>query len=427
MMESGLRRYTFKLYPNAGQAVALDAHRRMHCALYNALLQQRIEAYRRQSRTLSYYDQCKELTALRNDADIGAEWAALSSDAMAATAQRVDRAMQAFFRRAKEGAGAQAGFPRFKRSDDYPGFSFKKHGSGWNLKWRDAGNRPSCGSLYFKAVPGRVKFRGRLPAKPEQIKTCELLWRGGDWWLSLVVEMAPHRPLANEKGEVAFNLVDHFARVKSANGGHPAGPDGMIYVMRDGRISLLDHGANGTSVPAALETGTNGGGVGRHQPSSAVPAAPEIGTLQQAMARCKRGSNRYRKLKRLKARKEARVARRRREALHEWTTELSRQFGELRIVKPASIKEATKSGKGSEREWGAAVQTKATINRAMLDQAPALAVQMLEYKLAEAGGHTEVVADDNPPVDAGMSLVLLAKAARRTRRTLKREKELLNG
>ena len=39
-----LRRYTFKLRPNVAQAEALDRPRRMHAALYNALLQQRVEA-----------------------------------------------------------------------------------------------------------------------------------------------------------------------------------------------------------------------------------------------------------------------------------------------------------------------------------------------------------------------------------------------
>src|SRR5690554_2640392 len=102
---------------------------------------------------------------------------------MVATLERLDLAYKAFFRRARAGAGRSAGFPRFKRADDFPGISFKKHGSGWNIQWRgrDDRGRPSCGSLYVKAVPGRVKFHGRLPAEPEAIKTCDVLWRDGAW------------------------------------------------------------------------------------------------------------------------------------------------------------------------------------------------------------------------------------------------------
>ena len=35
--------------------------------LYNAALQQRIEAYKKQGKSLSFFDQCKELTELRGD------------------------------------------------------------------------------------------------------------------------------------------------------------------------------------------------------------------------------------------------------------------------------------------------------------------------------------------------------------------------
>lgn len=131
-----MRRYVFKLYPSKSQADALDRHRRMHCALYNALLQQRIEAYARcvdhvtgKGKTLSFYDQSKQITLLRKD---DADYDALSSDSLAATAQRVDNAFKAFFRRAKAGAGASSGFPRFKSSKHYPGFDFR-YGRGCKL------------------------------------------------------------------------------------------------------------------------------------------------------------------------------------------------------------------------------------------------------------------------------------------------------
>jgi len=149
----------FRLYPNAVQAAALERQRRMHCDLYNGLIQQRIEAYSRQGRTLTYYDQCKELTALRAD---DPEYAAMSSASMAATAQRVDRAFQAFFRRAKQGMGHRAGFPRFKSGRFYPGFSFKRHRSGWAVEFREASDgRPTHGRLRIKGVPRTIRVRGR--------------------------------------------------------------------------------------------------------------------------------------------------------------------------------------------------------------------------------------------------------------------------
>ena len=57
--------YKYRLFPNSTQAVALTDMLGSFCDLYNACLQQRIEAYRRQGRTLSYSDQASELKAVR--------------------------------------------------------------------------------------------------------------------------------------------------------------------------------------------------------------------------------------------------------------------------------------------------------------------------------------------------------------------------
>ena len=57
--------YKYRLFPNSTQAVALTDMLGSFCDLYNACLQQRIEAYRRQGRTLSYSDQAGELKAVR--------------------------------------------------------------------------------------------------------------------------------------------------------------------------------------------------------------------------------------------------------------------------------------------------------------------------------------------------------------------------
>jgi len=138
-----------------------------------------------------------------------------------------------------------------------------------------------------------------------------------------------------------------------------------------------------------------------------------------------RASGTYKKLKRRKAKLEGKAARRRREGLHEWSTGLAVRLCDLRIYKP-DIKDVTTSGRGDERDWGAAVETKADVNNRILGQAPALAIQMLKYKIAERGGRTEVVVDDKAPATAGNATVRLAKMARRTKRNLKREKELLH-
>src|SRR5215467_6983047 len=59
------RSYKYRLYPARSQAVALNAMLGAFCDLYNAGLQQRIEAYQRQRKSLRYLDQANELKAVR--------------------------------------------------------------------------------------------------------------------------------------------------------------------------------------------------------------------------------------------------------------------------------------------------------------------------------------------------------------------------
>lgn len=57
--------YKYRLYPSRGQCEALTAMLGAFCDLYNAALQQRIEAYRRRGMSLRYLDQANELKATR--------------------------------------------------------------------------------------------------------------------------------------------------------------------------------------------------------------------------------------------------------------------------------------------------------------------------------------------------------------------------
>ncbi len=225
-----IRRYTFKLYPTPSQAKVMEERRRLHCQLYNAALQQRIEAYRRQEKTLGLYDQQAEIAALRAECE---EFAPIAVTELRGTLKRLDDAMKAFFRRAKSGAGASSGFPRFRRSDDYPGWGYYDK-SGWSVAFRDNGTRH--GRLYMKGI-GRVKMRGLLPMVATQ-KSADVIFRDGIWKLSLVVEIATRRERGNAAGHVHFDLIESFASVRMSNGGCPAGPNAIVSTAADGRITL---------------------------------------------------------------------------------------------------------------------------------------------------------------------------------------------
>jgi putative transposase len=427
-----LRRYTFKMYPNRAQSDALDATRRAHCRLYNAALQERIDAYRLAGRTLTFFDQCKSLKYIRAD---DPAYAAMSAGSLAETLRRVSNAFDAFFRRAKQGRGAASGFPRYQRSADYPSIPYREAGHGWHL---DADARRAR----FKGIPGSIRLRGRFPLAPQAIRNCDLVLRAGVWWFSVVVEMTPRLRRDDEQHcEIAFDLVDSFADVTFADGGYAAGSEGAVSAASDDRISphrQEQSDAGGMhpqrvrslnerreavglpTVPLVRSPDERGEAVGI-TPSEArerEARSPDERGEAVGISRCRRGSARQRRLKRLLARKQARAARQRRGALHRWTTAIARRTASLTITAPASLPEITASGRGDARRWGAAVRIKAEFNRHVLDQTPGLAIAMLAYKLAERGGAVAILDDAAPKAAIGNSVVTATKENRKLKRTI---------
>lgn len=94
--------------------------------LYNFALEQRIQAYKTHQKSISQFQQMREVTELRHAFP---EYKEIISDVLHNVIKRLDRAYQAFFRRMK--TGKKAGFPRFKSEDRYNSITFRK--SGWKL------------------------------------------------------------------------------------------------------------------------------------------------------------------------------------------------------------------------------------------------------------------------------------------------------
>ena len=101
------RRVTYKLYPSPSQVAALERVCDLHRALYNAALEERIEAYRKAKRSISFADQCKSVTAIRLD---DPAYRALNAQSLQVTLKRLDRAFQSFFRRVKAGQAPREPF-----------------------------------------------------------------------------------------------------------------------------------------------------------------------------------------------------------------------------------------------------------------------------------------------------------------------------
>lgn len=165
-----LRTFQSRLLPNAAQRAMLERILADNCETYNAALQERKEAYKLERKSISYYDQQAELTALRADGSY--DW--LACDIMRDPLRRVDRAFKGFYGRCKR--GEKAGFPRFRSRLRYDSFGF---------------NEPTVRERSIK-IPkvGDIRARGgrSIVGNP---KMCTIKRDGDRWIASVVCDIGP--------------------------------------------------------------------------------------------------------------------------------------------------------------------------------------------------------------------------------------------
>lgn len=165
-----IRSFQFRLLPNATQRAALERILDDNAETYNAALQERIEAWKLQRKSISYRDQQNELTELRQDPAF--QWMAV--DIQRDPLRRVDLAFRAFFRRCK--AGQKPGFPRFRSRFRYDSFSFCRPArNGRSIKIPNLG--------YIRMRGGR-EIRGVA-------KECNIKRDGERWTASVVCDIGP--------------------------------------------------------------------------------------------------------------------------------------------------------------------------------------------------------------------------------------------
>ena len=512
-----LRRYTFKLYPNAAQEAAMREQARLCAVLWNALLEMREDYYRRAKQqglkktSLSAFDQGKDLTAMNADPDC-AEFKALGRGTQERVADMLDLAMKAFFKRAKAGAGAASGYPRYKstrHAENIPlrepvksGWKFEPKGAngeclsgafsskkkrehtrksgvsvgsgaeplqmrGDDRRFEDESRRrrgadslqtrgddrdsidqrpgfggaeplPSNGNnwrLTLRGVPGAIKARGKFPADPETLKTADVKFYDGAWWFSVCVDVPARMVAGKEKLTVELDLIDSFASVKSASGRCAPGLSDPFYSGSKGEFTNISRAVGESPCGDPANDGgaqVQSSALARRltcgDPANDGGAQVEIHRADAIQSerdrRYKRGSIRWRREKKRIARIKAKQARRTKEALHKWTTAIVREAAELAII-ALPVKDMTKTGRGNEKFHGAEVKTVAALNRHVLSMAPASAVQMLEYKAAEAGIACAVERRQDHQIRIGGDLREAAVTVKRAKRVLKRKQKLL--
>jgi putative transposase len=190
------RRVTYKLYPSRAQLAVLERLHHLHRTLYNAALEERIEAYRMARVSISYADQCRSLTTIRQQ---DSAYLAVNAQSAQVTLKRLDLAFKAFLRRI--GAGEEPGFPRFKAKDRFPGFGFKTHGDGFRFT---PGKGWCHGKLRLSGV-GEMTARGEART-PGRVVCCDIQRKVDRWQLSLVVECEPHRECGDREAGLDWGV-----------------------------------------------------------------------------------------------------------------------------------------------------------------------------------------------------------------------------
>ena len=122
-----MRTFRFRIYPSKRQIHMLNSNLDLCREFYNAMLQQRIYAYR-SGKKVNYFSQQDEIPEIKNAFP---EYRSIHSLVVQDVARRLDKAYDNFFRRIKEkknGKSTKVGFPRFKSGDRYNSITYTQSG-----------------------------------------------------------------------------------------------------------------------------------------------------------------------------------------------------------------------------------------------------------------------------------------------------------
>ena len=276
--------FRYRLLPTKRQYRALDSILEDQRQLYNAALEERIDAYRKAGITRTLFDQCKALTEWRRE---DPQAAALPANLQRWTLRRLHEAYLAFFRRLK--AGGKPGFPRFRGKGRFASFGFLEF----------SGIRFERARLRFKGMPGglRVHLHRPLP-EGAAVRSCVISRGTKGWHVGFAVEVK-EAPLRRGDRIVGIDLgITTFAALSDG---------GLIPSLRAARR-----------------------------------AERQLRIAQRALARKARGSGNRRKARVDLARRHAAIARVRTNYLHQASARLVREYDTI-VVEKLNVKGLARS------------------------------------------------------------------------------------
>jgi putative transposase len=241
--------------------------------LYNSCLASRRTAYTDYKVSLSWVEQCRHLTSLRNRSD---RYSSFSRGIQTEVIKKLDKAYSAFFRRLE--SGEVAGFPRFKGRDYYKSFEYA-------VDQRQ--QSPLRGDKIFIQSIGSCRVRLSRPIEGA-IKILRVIKRADGWFLQLVCDNPKPKAFPKTGKEVGID----------------AGITNFI---------TLNNG----------ETVSN--------PHFVKKAAEKLASIQRRKELRKKGSNRRRILRQLEAKAHLKVSRSRRHFHYQIANNLVSRFDKIYV------------------------------------------------------------------------------------------------
>ena len=174
-----VKTYQYRIYPTTKQRKTLETILEACQTLYNQALAMRKQAYQKHGESLSYKIQANHLTPLRQESCF---WSSIHIDVLQDTLRRLDKAYQAFFRRAK--AGQDPGFPRFKGKGRYRSMTFS------HLSKQLIRNiRKRMARIVVPKI-GHVAIRYHRPLPNGKIKHLTIQRKASGWYANITVKVA---------------------------------------------------------------------------------------------------------------------------------------------------------------------------------------------------------------------------------------------
>lgn len=159
--------------------------------LYNAALEERVNVWKRDRRSISYFEQCRTLKEIR---EIRPEVLSSGVRLCRGTLKRLDRACVSFYRRAQQGEAP--GFSRFKSASRFHSLQWEDSRS-WKVKFE-------AQRLFLPGI-GEVKARFHRPLVGTP-KAITVKREGKKWWVSVRCTDVPAEPLEPTGREIGLDL-----------------------------------------------------------------------------------------------------------------------------------------------------------------------------------------------------------------------------